>query len=133
MLHKKETTGTDASGLIGGQKMANEKRLIDANALMDSFRSHMVENYDRNKCTKEENCTTCEPGCLWRKKVSAAPTVNAVEAVHGRWIGDGWGSYIKRCSVCRSVPLREVGGRHDACYSNYCPNCGAKMDGDGNG
>ncbi len=53
--------------------------------------------------------------------------------VHGRWIDDGWGSYIKRCSVCRSVPLREVGGRNDACYSNYCPHCGAKMDGDGNG
>ena len=61
--------------------MANEMRLIDANALMDSFRSHMVERYDRNKCTLEENCKTCQPGCLWRKKVMAAPTVDAVEVV----------------------------------------------------
>jgi hypothetical protein len=61
--------------------MATEKRLIDANALMDAFRSHMVENYNRNKCTLEENCETCEPGCLWRKKVNEAPTVDAVEVV----------------------------------------------------
>ena len=61
--------------------MVNEKRLIDANALMDAFRSHMVEKYDRNKCTLEENCKTCESGCLWRKKVSDAPTVDAVEVV----------------------------------------------------
>ena len=59
--------------------MASETRLIDANALMDEFRSHMVESYDRNKCTLEENCNTCVPGCLWRRKVSAAPTVDAVE------------------------------------------------------
>lgn len=61
--------------------MANEKRLIDANALMDSFRNHMVESYDRNKCTLEENCKTCQPGCLWRKKVMDAPTVDAVPVV----------------------------------------------------
>ena len=61
--------------------MANEKRLIDANALMDAFRSHMVKKYDRNKCTLEENCKTCEPGCLWRKIVSVTPTVDAVEVV----------------------------------------------------
>lgn len=62
--------------------MANsEMRLVDANALMDSFRSHMVERYDRNKCTLEENCKTCQPGCLWRKKVMAAPTVDAVPVV----------------------------------------------------
>ena len=61
--------------------MANEKRLIDANALMDAFRKYMTDRYDREKCVSAENCKTCEPGCLWRKKVSAAPTVDAVEVV----------------------------------------------------
>lgn len=66
--------------------MANEQRLIDANALMDSFRSYMVERYDRNKCALEENCKTCQPGCLWRKKVMAAPTVDAEPVIHGYWV-----------------------------------------------
>ena len=59
--------------------MENEKRLIYANALMDEFRRYMVERYDREKCVSEENCKTCEKSCLWRKKVSEAPTVDAVE------------------------------------------------------
>ena len=60
--------------------MAN-KRLIDANALMDAFRNYMVERYDKEKCVSEENCKTCEKSCLWRKIVSVAPTVDAVEVV----------------------------------------------------
>ena len=61
--------------------MANEKRLIDSNALMDEFRNYMVERYDKEKCVSEENCKTCEKSCLWRKMVMSAPTVNAVEVV----------------------------------------------------
>ena len=61
--------------------MANEKRLIDANGLMDAFRRYMVERCDRVKCVSEENCKTCEKPCLWRKIVSIAPTVDAVEVV----------------------------------------------------
>ena len=59
--------------------MANEKRMIDANALMDAFRGYMVERHDKEKCVSEENCKTCEKSCLWRKIVSVAPTVDAVE------------------------------------------------------
>lgn len=49
----------------------------------------------------------------------------------GRWIADGW--FTKRCSVCHSTPLRENGGQHEPCYSNYCPHCGARMDGEDDG
>lgn len=45
--------------------------------------------------------------------------------VHGRWIADGDGyHWTYNCSICAwkdGYPLNE---RH-----NYCPNCGAKMDG----
>ena len=41
---------------------------------------------------------------------------------HGRWKGAGMGDYY--CSLCQ----RLVNPR-----TNYCPHCGAKMDGDGNG
>ena len=63
-----------------------------------------------------------------------APTVDAVEVVHGRWISEvvrkpDWKGKMRdyyqasSCSVCH---------KPDPGYgtSNYCPNCGAKMDGD---
>ena len=54
--------------------------------------------------------------------IEAAPTIDAVPVVHGRWI-----EKVGRaeCSVC-----------HDECWAdsameyNYCPNCGANMRGD---
>ena len=50
---------------------------------------------------------------------------NSVEAVHGWWEFDGDGDQY--CSVCRKYPglLRIESG-------NYCPKCGAKMDGGNN-
>ena len=108
--------------------MANEKRLIDANALMDAFRRYMVERHDRERCASEEHCKLCERGCLWRNTVMQAPTVDAVEVVHGRWIwtmtGEEDYEQYYRCSECNDYMYSEY---------NYCPNCGAKMDGDGNG
>jgi predicted amidophosphoribosyltransferase len=57
--------------------------------------------------------------------------VDAVEVVHGRWIEHEWaeeenGLLVSNyeCSVCHSWERDE---------GYYCPNCGAKMDGDGNG
>ena len=59
--------------------------------------------------------------------------VDAVEVVHGRWIVEVDGNFRNvKCSAC---------GKDYACHIgmlqlqnlSYCPNCGAKMDGDGNG
>ena len=60
--------------------------------------------------------------------------VDAVEVVHGRWElrqhPHKWFYPEYRCSVCG-------GWKHQLAYEhenmNYCPKCGAKMDGDGNG
>ena len=51
---------------------------------------------------------------------------DAVEVVHGRWIDVAlrFTQVKEKCSVC--------GGIVYAHGFNYCPNCGAKMDGDGN-
>ena len=58
-------------------------------------------------------------------RLRAAPAVDAVEVVHGRWVDNGIpDSMLSGCSVC---------GFSCGAYSfNFCPNCGAKMDGDGN-
>ena len=92
--------------------MANEKRLIDANKLPDG--------------------KFIEPRTEWHQgwndaldaAMSQAPTVDAVEAVHGRWKKFHLGSYDfalrLRCSNCCHVVYEDG--------FNYCPNCGAKMD-----
>lgn len=63
-----------------------------------------------------------------RRHIDAAPAVEAVPVMHGRWEKNEKESEkhteaIYFCSVCRN---------HDAWgeteKTNYCPNCGAKMD-----
>ena len=52
-----------------------------------------------------------------------------VEQKHGRWVVCGDGEYVPfMCSACGKTT-----SWYHAQTANYCPNCGAKMDGDGNG
>ena len=105
--------------------MTNGKRLIDANAL----------NWGR--------CPT--DAKLAKAWLDEAPTVDAVEVVHGTWLVDDYDSgdtgyycaFIEvHCSKC-GYNLGAESGEYGWLYGdpfpmNYCPNCGAKMDGDGN-
>lgn len=62
----------------------------------------------------------------WRT-IKELPAVDAAPVVHGRWtyyLCVGHGRY--QCSECSHW----VDAGMDR---NYCPNCGAKMDGDGDG
>ena len=116
--------------------MASEKRLIDADALCEFFQ----ERYEYLRNASEEQLpnglvrvdTEIQVGAIIAKefldKAKQAPTVDAVPVVHGRWIDTDYKPDIYcKCSVC---------GRRVYAYDdgyNYCPNCGARMDGDGNG
>lgn len=73
------------------------------------------------------------PGaCLARVKrhIDAAPAVDAVPVVHARWeiITDDYDCEMMCCSACKS---EFYDGDNDTvdCLHNYCPNCGAIMDG----
>lgn len=58
--------------------------------------------------------------------LDCAPTIDAAPVVHGRWLKDRDGDeYCSKCS--RYMPVSEVTG--DPSAHDYCPNCGAKMDG----
>ena len=60
-----------------------------------------------------------------RKTIESLPAVDAEPVRHGRWIGDEFGS---RCGVCGLYAYRD---KFDKPWeSPYCPNCGAKMDGE---
>ena len=81
--------------------MENKVRLIDANAL-------------ESKCFKMHGYG--EAKFLALGNVRTAPTIDP-ESLRpaGRWLLDG------RCSECLTNPLTT--------HRNYCPNCGAKMEG----
>jgi DNA-directed RNA polymerase subunit RPC12/RpoP len=100
------------------EMMATEKRLIDANAL----KIHRMHNAGANHPLD----------VAYRKDIDNAPTVDAVEVVHGHWDEDHW-EYV--CSCCQKHFTDELPWISHPEYGmpNYCPNCGAKMDGDGNG
>lgn len=64
-----------------------------------------------------------------RAMIEAAPSMDAVEAVHGRWIVDEDGNFCNvKCSVCRKDYACHYGMLQLQNFS-FCPNCGAKMDG----
>lgn len=53
------------------------------------------------------------------------PAADVVPVVHGEWMlrHEGYGHYWE-CSVCRTNPCIYV-----TKDTNYCPHCGARMDG----
>ena len=65
--------------------------------------------------------------------VKNAPTIDAVEVVHGEWkiYERPNGGYYTGCSVCSfPLPTDSQLDFMDETDSKYCPNCGAKMDGE---
>jgi hypothetical protein len=97
--------------------MANEKRLIDANAYCKELygeRDYPGRTQEFMDAIEVAIADLCD-----------MPTVDAVEVVRGRWIEDTY------CSNCRWFAEDEEGHIVQS-FHNYCPNCGAKMDGDGN-
>lgn len=61
-----------------------------------------------------------------RDTLEQLPAVDAAPVVHGRWIDENPDIFLDprmRCSICTWVerPLIKW---------SYCPNCGAKMDGE---
>ena len=101
--------------------MESKKRLIDANALLQS---------EIKRCG---SIPTIGSGYTnetsFKRILDQAPTVDAVEVVHGEWImcldvDDV--EYIE-CPICGGEFYDGDNDTFDKPY-NYCPNCGAKMD-----
>lgn len=67
------------------------------------------------------------------RDVEDAPAANVVPVVHGRWISwEEAGNFVSspdrhECSSCHDAAQVLVNGIE--LLSDYCPNCGAKMDG----
>jgi hypothetical protein len=89
--------------------MENEKRLI--------YVEDVLSKIDREMELCNSGLIRGELKFL-KGLVGTIPTVDAVEVVHGRWEQLTLGAI---CRCCNNWNNRS---------SNYCPNCGAKMDGE---
>ena len=65
----------------------------------------------------------------FNEAVEEMPTADVAPVVHGRWIEQEKYTFgvMYDCSICGD---RILDNGHSW---NYCPNCGARMDGDENG
>lgn len=104
--------------------MAAEKRLIDANALKEKLKSMRQWLGGPPQADQDKLAQSVIKMCI--EEVDKLKPVDAVEVVHGRWEWPGPYRYngdgvIGTCSVCKE--------RLRLFATNYCPNCGAKMDG----
>ena len=104
--------------------MANEQRLIDANWLLEEY---------CDGCEYRNTQTCFDDICAPVKLIQAAPTVDAVEVVHGHWVATPVRKLNSKGTVvyyCDNHHCSKCGtDRPIVPPYNYCPNCGAKMDG----
>jgi hypothetical protein len=54
---------------------------------------------------------------------------DVVEVKHGKWVKQGYEGIMTYCSEC--LHRAPFNNHHELILSNYCPNCGVKMDGKG--
>ena len=104
-----------------------EKRLIDANGL-----DRKIVEMTREPAYQHTGEDWLNGLCMAMETVNEAPTVDAVEVVHGRWkpvkynahcsCGKSYETYNYQCSACKRIAYPQPYGL------SYCPNCGAKMD-----
>lgn len=65
--------------------------------------------------------------CAFMTKVCSAPAADVAPVVHGRWVSVA-GKRDRICSRClRNEPYKNADD--DAEVFEFCPHCGAKMDG----
>lgn len=86
-------------------------RLIDADVLVDYYTHKPLNFYHTNYIIGKINIT---------------PTINAKPVIHAQWIGNDYG----KCSACSYEGLASDIWNHVE-DNGYCPNCGAKMDMEG--
>lgn len=96
-------------------------RLIDLNALLLELKKMESEYY----ASEFEEDNIMGLGVMMAiRKVKDAPTIEAESVRHGEWVSLEADIGLFACSNCGHKILRAE--------CNYCPKCGAKMDGGNN-
>lgn len=85
-----------------------DRRLIDANALKEWLGCDGDNKYSSMIMHEIAD------------RIDEQPTIDAVPVVHGAWMDQDYTFTRFTCTACGAKNHREC--------TNYCPNCGAKMD-----
>ena len=96
-------------------------RLIDADALQ-VWLVKMLNEFDDDNDPREIKREMFH--CVL-SKVRKMPIVAAAPVVHGRWIDVSCSGGLRECSMCHDWQIH-----YEKYFPKYCPNCGAKMDGE---
>lgn len=111
------------------------KEYIEREAFIDAKRKQYCGDCDKRKGMKngkmrfcyeigEAPCRACSVDDMLND-VEDFPAADVVEVVKGKWESHGEGfKWVYICSVCGFVDGCPMNDR-----MNYCPKCGAKMDG----
>jgi hypothetical protein len=102
-------------------------RLIDADALDDVLREEYLSATDDSMVLTPRgsiifNAVLDRVRCI----AISQPTIDAEPVRHGRWIKFVYDTRWVKCSECECNWERRI---VEECNVDYCPNCGAKMDG----
>ena len=91
---------------------------------------HCVKGNICDQC-KERDTKKCILTMLDKIMNDEVPTVDVVEVRHGEWIDKPTGAYSRMQSWCSACGKHSgIGGIESNRHKPYCPNCGAKMDGE---
>ena len=104
-------------------------RYIDADKLIDTLKA--IQQEHSPNLTKATNEAIDLGLSLSMRKVREQPTADVVEVKHGKWVDKFNRNRIATqsfCSVCGNHS--GIGGIESNRHKPYCPNCGAKMDGE---
>jgi len=102
-------------------------RYINADKLILSLRE--CAGYEHNKHTTTTWADACESFIDEIEDFLVDDKNEVVPVVHAKWKVCGIFDDFLKCSKCEwDAPITTI---YDL-KINYCPNCGAKMDGDGN-
>lgn len=89
------------------------KEYIDREAALTAIKVHCPASYEAEMLAR----------------IVCIPAADVVEVRHGRWKPHSKVEVpVFHCSVCGGAALHAFGKQ---CKSPYCPNCGAKMEVDG--
>lgn len=89
----------------------------------------MAKGYIKRETLVEKICQRMNNGSIrsWLCGiVNDIPAAEVAPVVHGRWISDE-GDILFHCSKCETQISTDWD--YDDLQWNYCPECGAKMDG----
>ena len=87
------------------------------------FHSYVCEKFNENRDANNQKCHFYNDHYV--------PQADVVEVRHGEWIekDDGWDGVLYTCSAC-GCDWTTIDGTPFENNMRYCPECGAKMDGE---